>query len=104
MVDEFYAPDGILLPSGEPSLRGREAIRGFWRERPEKGLISLTLSSSETAGSEELAYEIGRFESTVRPPHGAPFQDHGKYLVIYRKQPEGAFRAVAEMFNSDARR
>ena len=33
---------------------------------------------------------------------GWSFEEHGKYIVIYRREQEG-FRAIAEMFNSDAR-
>jgi ketosteroid isomerase-like protein len=103
MVDTFYAEDAQILPSGAAAVRGRDDIRRFWRSRPEEGLVSLTLGSREIDLSGTLAFEIGRFSATLRPRHGAPFQDHGKYIVIYRREPEG-FRAIADMFNSDARR
>lgn len=128
MVEEFYSEDALLLPSRRPAIRGREAIRAFWRETPDQGLVSLSLETTEAAGSGQLAYEVGRFSRTLRPRHGAPFQDHGKYLVVYRVvnggsghgeaggrdqgqgdgggeagplPRSGGLRAVAEMFNSD---
>lgn len=101
MVPEFYARDARLMPAGEPEIRGREKIRRWWRERPDAGLLALTLQPGEVKSSGDLAYEIGRFERTVRPRHGPPRQDHGKYLVVYRREPDGEFRAVAEMYNSD---
>lgn len=104
MVEEFYAPDGLLLPSGRPALRGRDEIRAFWRGTPERGLVSLSLFSQHVEASGDLAFEVGTFSRTLRPRHGAPFQDHGKYLVIYRRQEDGGLRAVAEMFNADSRR
>lgn len=102
MVDDFYSRDAQLLPSGAATLRGREEIRRFWRRAPEEGLVSLTLGSREVEASGELAFEIGRFSRTVRPRHGAPFQEHGKYIVVYRLEA-GNYRAIAEMYNSDAR-
>lgn len=104
MVDRFYAEDAQILPSGEPAVRGIDAIREFWRRTPEEGLVSLTLETREVAGSGDLAYEIGRFSRTLRPRHGAPFAEHGKYLVLYRRGTDGSLRAIAEMYNSDARR
>ena len=38
MVDDFYADDAQLLASGVATVRGREAIREFWRATPDDGL------------------------------------------------------------------
>ena len=104
MVDAFYAEDAELMPSGEATLRGIGAIRDFWRETPANGLVSLTLETRDVQSSGDLSFEIGRFNRTLRPRHGAPFQESGKHLVIYRRQGDGSWRAIAEMFNSDSRR
>lgn len=101
LVDEFYAEDALLLPSRRPAIEGREEIRRFWKETPDEGLVSLSLETREVMSSGDMAYEIGGFSRTLRRRHGAPFQDHGKYLIVYRRDGEGALRAVAEMFNSD---
>lgn len=101
MVDEFYADDAVLLPAGREAVRGIHAIREFWRETPKTGLVSLSLESSRVEGEAGFAWEAGTFSRTLRPRHGAPFQDHGKYLVVYRREANGELRAVAEMFNSD---
>lgn len=104
MVDGFYADSAQLLPSGEAPVIGKGAIRDFWRATPENGLVSLSLEAGEVHTSGDLAFEIGRFSRTLRPTHGAPFQDNGKYMVVYRREPSGEWRATAEMFNSDSRR
>ena len=104
MVDEFYAADAQLLASGAATVRGIDAIRRFWRDTPEEGLVALTLETREVQESGELAFEIGSFVRTLRPRHGAPFQEIGKYLVVYRRIDDGEWRAVAEMFNTDSRR
>lgn len=101
MVEEFYAPDAVLLPANRPAIEGIDAIRAFWRETPDTGLVSLSLETERVEGTPALAFEIGGFARTLRHRHGAPFQDQGKYLVVYRGDGEGGLRAVAEMFNSD---
>ena len=100
MAAAFYAADAVLLPSAADTVRGLSEIRAFWRSTPDRGLVSLSLETQEVHASDGLAYELGRFNRTLRPRHGAPFQERGKYLVIYRQEEEG-WRAVAEMFNSD---
>ena len=104
MVDGFYAADARLLPSGMAAIEGRDEIRDFWRRTPDDGLVSLTLETRDVDVSGELACEIGVFYRTVRPRHGAAFQEVGKYVVVYRRQTAGEWRAVAEMFNTDSRR
>lgn len=104
MVDEFYDEDAQLLASGTATVTGRDAIRGFWRETPNEGLVALTLETRDVQASGELAFEIGSFVRTLRPRHGAPFQEVGKYLVVYRSKGDGKWRAVAEMFNTDSGR
>lgn len=100
MVDGFYAPDIRLMPPDRPTLEGIEAVRTFWREAPNRGLINLELRSTRVEASGDLVYETGDFRRTLRPRHGHPFKDVGKYLVVYRLQPNGEYRAEAEMFNS----
>lgn len=105
MVADFYAEDATLLPSGSTSVHGRDDIAAFWRATPENGLVALTLDAGEIEVSGDLAYEIGQFTRTLRPRHGAPFQETGKYLVVYRRLDgeDDAWRAAAEIFNSDSR-
>ena len=100
MVDGFYAADARLMPPDQPTLEGRDAILAFWKQAPASGLVSLELNSREVVGSGELAYERGDFARTLRPQHGHPFRDLGKYLVVYRRQKAGDYRAVVEMFNT----
>jgi ketosteroid isomerase-like protein len=100
MVDGFYAEDARLLPPDQPTLEGREALREFWKEAPRQGLMHLELKPREVAGSGDLAYERGEFARRLRPRHGHPFKDVGKYLVVYRRQPDGRYRAIVEIFNS----
>ena len=104
MVDAFYSPDAKLLASGVATVRGADAIREFWRATPDEGLVSLTLEALDVEVSGNVAYEVGAFSRTLRPRHGAPFQENGKYVVIYRLTGSGEWRAVVEMFNSDSPR
>jgi ketosteroid isomerase-like protein len=97
LVRAFYAEDARLLPPNHPMIIGRsqigEALRGFL----EAGMGGLTIETYEVeiAGSGELAYGIGTF-SLARP---AP--DRGKFVEVYRRQADGTWRCVADMFSSD---
>lgn len=100
MVDGFYAEEARLMPPDQPTLEGREAIRAFWRDAPQAGLLDLKLTAREVAGSGDLAYERGEFARRLRPRHGHQFTDLGKYLVVFRREADGRYRAIVEIFNS----
>ncbi len=95
LVDGFYASDAQLLPPNAPAVAGQEDIRGFWRVVADQ-IENITLTSVKIDSSDELAYEIGRY--TMRVGGAA---DRGKYVVIFRRQADGGWKAVADMFSSD---
>jgi len=67
----------------------------------DSGLTSIKLDTTTIAGAGDLAYGRGRYPLTISPPSGTPVQDAWKYVVVYRCQANGAWRAVTDIFNSD---
>ncbi|HYZ74411.1 MAG TPA: nuclear transport factor 2 family protein, partial [Chthoniobacterales bacterium] len=59
----------------------------------------LRIHKIEVSG--EFAYAIGRHRYSMKMASGSEIHDEGKYLVVYRLQPGGEWRSVADMFNSD---
>ncbi len=100
LVSSFYAEDADLLPPGAPLMSGHEAIRGFWQGMVSAGLHVSVLEASRVEESGDLAYARGVYELTVTPAGGATISDNGKYIVVYRRQPDGTWRGVADIFNS----
>jgi ketosteroid isomerase-like protein len=61
--------------------------------------LILRTDKIEVAG--DLAYGIGRLQMTIKTASGPEVHDEGKYLVVYRRQQDGQWRAIADIFNSD---
>ena len=38
---------------------------------------------------------------TIQPKSGKPVQDRGKFLTVWKKQPDGSYKAIRDIFNSD---
>ena len=100
LVDAFYASDAVLLPPNQPAAEGRENIRRVLQGLMDSGVSSIKLETTVTGTAGDLAYGRGRYTLSMEPPGGAPVTDVGKYVVVYRRQG-GAWRAVADIFNSD---
>jgi len=101
LVKAFYAPDAVLMPPNHALVEGRKEIQGFLQGLIDSGLTNIKLETTTTGSAGDLAYGRGRYTLALSPPGGAPVQDVGKYVVVYRRQPGGAWRAVSDIFNSD---
>src|SRR5262245_56354639 len=102
LVKAFYAADAVLMPPNHPAVTGRAAIQGFLQGLIDGGLTSITLETAVTASGGDLAYGRGHYTLSMSPAGAAvPVKDVGKYVVVYRRQADGGWRAVADIFNSD---
>lgn len=87
----FYAP-------GAPAYRGAEAFTRAFGELSKIPGFSLTWVADKAAVSNggDLGYSTGAYSATF-----GETTDKGKYVTIWRKQADGAWKVVEDMFNSD---
>jgi uncharacterized protein (TIGR02246 family) len=99
----YYAEDGRIMPQGMPIAQGREAIQQVWSEMFKMPDVSLSWENSETQVSSggDLAYNIGKYDMSFKDPKGKPVVDKGKFVVVWKKQADGNWKVVADIFNSD---
>ena len=87
----FYADDASLLDANTPIATGKDAIREIWKAvfaGPGFGVSSETLKV-EVSRSGDLAYTRGTYTMTANDAKGNPVTDKGKYVGVYKKQPDG---------------
>jgi uncharacterized protein (TIGR02246 family) len=99
----FYDENASLLVPNAPIVTGREAIRGTLAQlfaSPGFAFAPRT-TKIEVARSGDLAYAHGIYVLTLNNAKGVPTTDRGKFVVVWKKQADGAWKAVADIFNSD---
>jgi ketosteroid isomerase-like protein len=101
----FYAEDGAMLAPHRPLLTGQSALTKFIAQsfRLEGYNIVWHAKKAAVARSGELGYTSGSYEMTFRRPRGKLFFDKGKYLMVWKKQPDGGWKVLFDMSNSDLR-
>lgn len=99
----YYSDDALIMPSNSPVLQGKAAARAMWQ-----GMFSMPgfgggwkPTKVEVARSGDLAYVTGTYEINETDPNGKPKTDKGKYLEVWKKQTDGSWKCVADMFNTD---
>lgn len=99
-----YTDDAVLMPPNEPAARGREAIRKWGETQLQMFTWNLTYTAEATGGLGDLAYQVGSLAFTITPKaegQGVPLSDKGKTVVIFKKGPDGKWRAAVDTWNSD---
>ena len=99
-----YADDAILMVPGTPSSSGKEAIRAALKEMVADPALSLQFHATkvEVAKSGDVAYTQGTYTMTLTDPKTKQvINDHGSYVTTYRKQPDGTWKAVADIATSE---
>lgn len=100
----FYADDAEQLPVAEPAVVGRAAIREEWAKV--FGIPGFSnqarMTRVEVSGGGTLAYTRGTYETAMKAPDGTTTVERGKWLTVWRRQPDGSWRIAMDIFNTDA--
>ena len=104
-VLSVWAADGVLMPPNHPSVKGQESLRTYFQDLFSKRKFRFAFSSSfiELVGDtalEHIAYTV----TTWALDSELPIEDRGKGLHVYRRQHDGAWKLIRDIWNSDQRR
>jgi ketosteroid isomerase-like protein len=94
----LYEPGARLLPPGAPVITGEDAVRDFFQRRFDAGSDGGMLETIRLDEYGDVAVEEGRYGRLA----GERLLDTGKYLAVFRRQPDGSWRWAIDMWNSDA--
>jgi uncharacterized protein (TIGR02246 family) len=99
----YYAGDASAFPFNAPIATGKEQIQKMWAGLMSMPGFSLSFAPTkiEVAKSGDLAYDVGTFELKLNDANGSPTTTMGKYVVVWKKQSDGHWKAVADIFNTD---
>jgi ketosteroid isomerase-like protein len=98
----YYSDDASLLAPNAPIASDKQSIHAAWAGllTPDTSL-SWQASKVEVARSGDLAYLIGTYQLITKDTHGKPISDNGKFVEVWKKQPDSKWKVVADIFNSD---
>jgi ketosteroid isomerase-like protein len=91
-----FTEDALFLPPNQPLLRGKKAIQELiqgWIDHI-GGTMNNPMTEFGDAG--DLAFQVATyaFQDTMTP-------DQGKFVEIFRRQPDGSWKVYLTIYNSD---
>jgi ketosteroid isomerase-like protein len=95
---KYYAPKTTLALPGRPitETAGPQKI-----ELPAGYAIKMVTVKTEISDGGDLGYALGTYEQTAPDKSGVLTNSVGKWMSVFKKQPDGSWGAVADTFNVD---
>lgn len=88
-----YTDDATLVPPNGRVVTGKEAIRAFWTPRnPDFRTLDHSLTTERLEVTGDAAIEVGTWRQRARLGDDPPRETEGRYLVVWRRQPEGTWK------------
>ena len=98
----FMAPDGVMLPPNAPAAADQAAVKkvfeGFFAMKDFK--LTWTPTAVMASSSGDLGFSSGTYDLSFSN-NGKPAHDKGKYVTVWKKQADGSWKVVRDIFNSD---
>jgi ketosteroid isomerase-like protein len=97
----FYADDATVMFPHEPVFRGMNSIKAVLTPMMQDPNFALSFTTDKVEVSGILAYTQGTLSLKTTGRDGKPLQDTGKYLTVWKKQADGSWKVIEDIFNSD---
>ena len=97
-IASLYTEDAVLLPPGSDYIKGRDAIQQFHAKEFEMGEQTIVLTTESINGTNDLVYELGKYDWTLTLEDQADTTFHGNYVVIWKKV-EGVWMLHVDTWN-----
>jgi uncharacterized protein (TIGR02246 family) len=100
----LYASDATLLPPNEPVVKG-EAVKKYNADMTASFSGPIEVTTTAVDGRGDLAYAVGMYRATLTPKKAGakPLPtEEGKYLEVFKKQADGSWKIVYEIWNQNA--
>jgi uncharacterized protein (TIGR02246 family) len=99
-VAALYTEDAVFMHPNRPAVEGRAAIQARMEQLRPFEQFEATIV--EIDGRGDLAFVRATYSETYTVEGTPePIHDTGKYVEIWRKQPDGSWLIAVEIWNSD---
>lgn len=94
-----FAADGKIIPVTERGfVTGRDAIEAYQAKRLQgRRYVDVVITTVQLDVSGDLAWETGTSRVRIQQGEGAPVTLTGRYLAVWKRQPDGGWLIQADL-------
>lgn len=97
----FFDKDGMTLANRQAPIIGQAAIASHATWSPGAYQLTWTPDGGELSPAGDMGYTWGHYEGrSVGSANAAPVQS-GRYMTVWKKEPEGDWKVVLDTSNED---
>ncbi len=78
-----------------------EVMHGFVEMMAAGTITDMKATTNDLMVAGDLAVETGSYQLTMVPKKGKPTPEKGKYLTVWKRQPDGTWKIVRDIDNTD---
>jgi len=93
---DWFAEDGVAMGNGAAPNIGRVAIAKSANWDPKVYQLTWTPTDAVMGPSGDMGYTWGHFEGHSKDVNGNPVTVTGRYMTIWRKEPNGQWKVVLD--------
>lgn len=99
-IGQLYADNAVVMPApAGDAVTGQVAIQAFFNGLIEAGVIEHRLTLIEAVEDGNLAYQRGKWAGAMLNENGEKQTFGGNVHLVYRRQPDGGWKAVTHIWN-----
>ena len=95
----LYTADAVIFPERAEAISGADAIRRYWTLAPGRRITRHVVTPTRIVVDGRHAYDHGVYEIAGENNGRAWGPSHGKYVVVWRREP-GGWRMQLDIWNS----
>ena len=103
-IATVYSEDASVFMTDSPIITGIPAIKAALKPIVADKNFAITFASEkvDVAKSGDLGYSQGAYTMTsTSPKTKKAVTEKGKYVTVFKKQADGSWKAVSDIFNAD---
>ena len=99
----YYADDAIMMPPGENVCKDKASRETSIKNMFATPGISLRFQTTkaEVSKSGDIGYAVGVYQWKSKDPKGKDYNETGKYCETWKKQSDGNWKCVVDIWNAD---
>ena len=99
----FYSDDAIMMPPGEKVCKDKASREASIKKMFTIPGISLRFQTTKVDVSQmsDLGYAVGVYQWSSKDANGKDFHEIGKYCETWKKQSDGNWKCIVDIWNAD---
>jgi len=102
----YWADDAVVMSPGQSPIKGKNAIREMIEGTSKIPGFKISWEPVNVSVSKggDMAYMIEQNQITVNDSLGKPITEFNKSVTIWRKETDGSWKNIVDMWNADPSR